>query len=67
MKELYCKFFDCFFHIFIMLSLRSLVPLCSYSVDEIELVFKDTVVESFGVNAQSSFCLNTWDGVHLQD
>ena len=38
-----------------MLSLRSLVPLCSYSVDEIELVFKDTVVELFGVDAQSSF------------
>ena len=45
-----------------MLSLfdRSSVPLCSCSVDEIELIFEDTVVESFGMDAQSSFCLNTW-------
>ena len=30
------------------------------SVDEIELFFKDTVVDSFGVDAHISFCLNTW-------
>ena len=29
------------------------------AVDEIELNFKDTVVESFGVDAQSSIYLNT--------
>ena len=34
------------------------------AVDEIR-VFKDTVVvESFGVDAHNSFCLNTWGKVY---
>ena len=37
------------------------------SVDEIELFFKDTVVESFRVDAHISFCLNTWGKGSLQD
>ena len=37
---------------------RRVNSLCS--VDEIELIFKDTVVDSFGVDAHISFCLNTW-------
>ena len=30
---------------------------CSLTVDEIEVIFKDTVVESFGVDAQSFLLL----------
>ena len=33
---------------------------CSVTVDEIEVIFKDTVVESFGVDAQSSFIWDSW-------
>ena len=36
----------------------STIP-CS-SVDEIEVIFKDTVVELFGVDAQSSFIWDLW-------
>ena len=69
MKELICKFFS--FNLYIILNAIFVIGrrfcYCSYcSVDEIELVFKDTVVESFGVDAQSSFCLNTWVKGSLQ-
>ena len=64
MKELICKFVSYIFYIILNAifvdrsSVAIIVP--SASVDEIELFFKDTVVESFGVDAHISFCLNTW-------
>ena len=68
-KELYCKLLFASFTSFIIF-IYKVVACCTCScnaVDEIELNCQRYSVESFGVNAQSSFCLNTWDRVHLQD
>ena len=52
---------------------KTLVGNCSprrqipcYTVDEIEVIFKDTVVELFGVDAQSSFIGTRGQKVHCK-
>ena len=42
------------------------VDSCSVTVDEIEVIFKDTVVELFGVDAQSSFIGTRGQKVHCK-